>query len=233
MCNFFSFSIDRNRNVYALLGKDRANALLKGENPDSHTYISLFHKINEDQTWKFELPLNIDEIKMKLENGEDISELVSIRNLKYDGGLPEEELKSSHENAIRAFLDNIDWENDVIKPHLHPEEYAGGIYKRMTELKKWLDGDGTGRRAMIVYREQVALIEKMLHTTLYLNIESRKIDTRHEHEWAQQTVQKYGDIDNAKELFLAITKRKYYDNETGEIKTRIRFVISDFEDWRE
>ena len=118
MCEFISFSVDRNGNVYCILGEDRQNMLKKGENPDSHSVISDYFKIDEDNTWKFEIPLNKNDID-KLCNGE-LPDKLSVNDIDilrkwYIGGIPFGKM------PIEIFDKIVTW----VYKHLEDIEKAG------------------------------------------------------------------------------------------------------------
>jgi len=134
MCTFFSFSVSRNRKVYALTGIDRALAMESRENPDSHSYISEYFQVSEDDTWKFEIPMTIEELENAIKAG-TVKDL--LKRMYWDGGLPEEDLKNTHYNAIDHFLSELDWENDIIAPMKNPAEYLNdriSFRKRVAEF---------------------------------------------------------------------------------------------------
>ena len=95
MCKFFSFSVDRSGNVYAILGEDRQKALVQGQNPDSHSFISDFYGLDEDQTWKFEIPLDKGDIDIlcqgRMPEKLQIEDVDTLRRW-YDGGIPINEM---------------------------------------------------------------------------------------------------------------------------------------------
>jgi len=102
MCEFLSFNVDRQGNIYFLKGEERVKAKLQGENPDSHSFISEYFQLNDDEVWKYELelPTNIEELQ-KI----DMNNIMNY--LKYDGGLPEEEIPYSVVKKIEAFVKNL------------------------------------------------------------------------------------------------------------------------------
>jgi|GEM_PF-4270140 len=102
MCEYFSFIVDSQGNVYAILGKDREEFLANNKNPDSHSEIAEFYGISEDECWKFDLNLTYDDWKELLQG----KAIAAIRALKdcYDGGKPIEELTVPIMQKIQEWL---------------------------------------------------------------------------------------------------------------------------------
>jgi len=95
MCEFLSFSVHRSGQIFCLLGEERQKALLEGNNPDSHSFISDYFHISEDETWKFEIPLDKRDIDELCQGGvPDKLRLEDVDHLRkwYDGGLPIEDM---------------------------------------------------------------------------------------------------------------------------------------------
>jgi len=135
MCEFLSLDVDKEGNVYALLGDERDRAIFANENPDSHTYISAQYNLDDDEVWKYELPIqSLDDFNV-FESTDDL-----MGALKYDGGLPEEEipysvvkgmcdwLKTHKDSIISAFSHNYTEGRLYEIYHLATEnEGAGGV----------------------------------------------------------------------------------------------------------
>ena len=100
MCELFSFMVGRKGKIYALMGNDRLNVLINGGNPDSHSQIASEYSLQEDLTWKFEIPVRFLGYSIKKYS---INEL--FREIKYDGGLPEEDIPSSILSSIKYWLE--------------------------------------------------------------------------------------------------------------------------------
>ncbi len=96
MCTFFSFMVDREGNVYSFL--DRPG----NEEYDSHSYIAEYYKINEDQTWKFDLNFCagslVDFAQM------NVVQLEEFLKEHYDGGLPLEEMPATIASSVLDWL---------------------------------------------------------------------------------------------------------------------------------
>ena len=232
MCQLFSFSVDRQGKVYALLGKARAEALLEEENPDSHTYISKVFGIDEDQTWKYEVPIDISEIEKAVEDG-SIKDL-SLRRLKYDGGLPEEELKASHENMMRSFLDELDWKKDVLEPMKNPMAF---VNIRVSEVIEFFKEERDGRKAFLVTVEQLKIIFSQISHLIAINIEpfdetDRKGVVTSDGNFRKFT-HNYDIIRETGKAILTISKRKYWDSHVDAVKMKRVFILSGFEDLTE
>ncbi len=98
MCEFFSFLVHKDGRVLALLGEDREMVECAGNNPDSHAIIADAHNVNEDECWKYEIPISsTDEVT---EDGLN----ALLGKMKYDGGLPEGDITLSYVNNIQRFL---------------------------------------------------------------------------------------------------------------------------------
>jgi len=134
MCEFLSLDVDKEGNVYALLGDERDRAILNNENPDSHTYISHMYNLDDDNIWKYELPIqSLDDFDI-FENSDAL-----MGAIKYDGGLPEEEVPYSvvkgmcdwlrtHKNDIMSAFTHKDIESRLYEIyHLAVENEGGGI----------------------------------------------------------------------------------------------------------
>ena len=107
MCEFFSFSVDKNGFVYALFGEERLKAQALGHNPDSHSYISDHFHIDEDKTWKFEIPLDKSDIDRLCEDL--MPEKLQIKDINtlakwYDGGLPFEEFPVEYVKKVMRWI---------------------------------------------------------------------------------------------------------------------------------
>lgn len=108
MCELVSLLVTEKGEVKAILGEDRLNLIMKGENPDSHTMIAKHFGIDEDKTWKYEIPISqenppktVDELwgLLKYDGG----------SLRYNGGLPEEEIPFTYVKGIRDWIEK-NWE---------------------------------------------------------------------------------------------------------------------------
>jgi len=86
MCDFFSFSVTKDGKVLALLGAERMRYMAQGQNPDSHSLISEHFKVNEDDTFKFEIGMNAEDVK-KLAEAPLTFETVEELEKYYDGGI--------------------------------------------------------------------------------------------------------------------------------------------------
>lgn len=112
MCEFLSFSITKDGRILALLGQDRVKAIESDLNPDSHSVIAEWFGVNEDDCWKYEIPISsVDEI-----NADGIDAL--LEKMKYDGGQPEGDIPLSYIRNIKSFLQqNIKLINAVAMQH--------------------------------------------------------------------------------------------------------------------
>jgi len=114
MCKFFSFMIDQNGKIYALLGEEREKALRQDENPDSHSYLAQYYGLDEDETWKFEVPFNKKALLDLAKCDQDktvalVEELVNNLKNYYDGGLSLENMSLEYIDNLRNWLcDHID-----------------------------------------------------------------------------------------------------------------------------
>jgi len=86
MCDFFSFSVTKDGKVLALLGAERMRYMAQGQNPDSHSLISEHFGINEDDTFKFEIGMNAEDVR-KLVEAPLTFETVEELEKYYDGGI--------------------------------------------------------------------------------------------------------------------------------------------------
>jgi len=228
MCKLFSFSIDRSGKVYALLGKDRAEALLKDENPDSHTYISKVFGIDEDQTWKYEVPIDIAEIEKAVEDG-SIKDL-SLRRLKYDGGLPEEELKASHENAMRSFLDELDWKKNVLEPMKNPMAF---IHKNLQKVIDFINSDEEGHASFLLSLDDIKLLFRAMGASWNMHINWEENEEFYNGGQCKQIVHHTDLIKQNGKGIINISKRKYWNRIESEVKMKRVFILSGFEDLTE
>ena len=119
MCNFFSFNLTKGFEVLVIPISNRGDY----ENPESHTSITNFHKVDDDSVWKFEITMEPKQWD-KFINGEDGIDVV-MAHLHYDGGLPEENLKNTHYEAIKNYLIKIK-ESGILLERLtneYPDEF--------------------------------------------------------------------------------------------------------------
>jgi DUF971 family protein len=100
MCEFFSFNIARDGELYYLDGFRTENCEY-----DSHSNISKHYNLNDDEVWKYELPIDYAQaVEWELSNP-SIEKV--MEKLHYDGGLPEEEIPYSVVKRIKEQLINI------------------------------------------------------------------------------------------------------------------------------
>ena len=100
MCQFLSFSIDKEGKIYAILGKDREKVIAEGKDPDSHSFIAEYFNIDEDECWHFDLNISYEEF---LEGLKTIQHIDRIKKC-YDGGLPLEDMPTEYLLRISDWL---------------------------------------------------------------------------------------------------------------------------------
>jgi len=180
MCQFFSFSVDKGGHVYALLAEEREIAIIEGENPDSHSYISEYFDIQEDDTWKFEIPLDKADIDELCRGGvPDKLKIEDINHLRrwYDGGLPINDMPLTiAEYVIWWICDHLD------------EIKEAGILKFSSPLgEQILDSNG-----MEVITLSIARTRDQLALELARAI-NQKLQVYHEENWLKkQLLSSYG-----------------------------------------
>lgn len=104
MCKFFSFAVTKNGEILHFLGEERRNIVQEGGNPDSHSYICDYFRVNEDETWKFDL--NFCPNSLRDFQNMSIKELKEFVESVYDGGLPFSEFPLSFLVKVVEFLDS-------------------------------------------------------------------------------------------------------------------------------
>jgi len=82
MCNFFSFVVDKQGKPHYFEAKQQIKG---GMDPHSHSTITNFYGIDDDSVWKYEADPRTYAVK-------------------YDGGLPETDMKSSVEKRLDKFV---------------------------------------------------------------------------------------------------------------------------------
>ena len=125
MSNFFSFILKKNNEVCAIVGNDRLKYISKHQNPDSLYRIAEHYGLNDGEGWEFEVPLPED-----LWFAWDIIVEWIMKNLKYEGGLPEKDLEAKHLDAIKRYFQKLD------PKLLYPEIFEGR--ERITILKLYM-----------------------------------------------------------------------------------------------
>lgn len=138
MCYLFSFSVRKNGDILAIMDgmqgyyegkgysaavKARTEAHLAGKNPDSHSFISAYYGVNEDDTWKYEMK-KVDPIPSTLDE--------VIESLQYDGGLPEGKLPLSALQSVKSWWQD-NWQTIRQNIELTRDELWKGA------LQVWLD----------------------------------------------------------------------------------------------
>lgn len=103
MCDFFSFNVDKRGNVYFIQDKRCKDQTL---NYDSHSYISERFGLNDDEVWKYELPVDIGTAAEWKKNPPSIEEVME-KWVKYDGGLPEDEMPFGVYKSMKEYLVSI------------------------------------------------------------------------------------------------------------------------------
>ena len=112
MCEFLSFSVHRSGQIFCLLGEERQKVLLEGNNPDSHSFISDYFHVDEDETWKFEIPLDKSDIDTLC--GGNVPEKLQLRHFEqlrqwYDGGISIDEMPAEiAESTIKWLCEHLE-----------------------------------------------------------------------------------------------------------------------------
>ena len=224
MCNIFSFNyhVDEHK-VFALLGEDRRQAVLKGENPDSHAYIAEFYSHSEDRCAKYEIGGNIDRLREIAKRG------VRLEDLTHDGGIPEEELKSSDFREISRWLNNIDFEIEVIQPMMtnkfpHYLPFYDSFKQRFEQNKN--------DRAVFICRIQKSLINRIYNDTnpkksaKFLTATISDIDCFNKIHLMLDSLL-FADDDSSSDLIVVAiiySVTKYAEDDS--VKNKLRIVIS-------
>ena len=221
MCEIFSFNYHiTSQKCYALLGDDRRQALLKGENPDSHTYIANFFSHDEDRCAKYEFGGDINRLREIAKRG------VRLEDLTHDGGIPEEELKSSDFRVISHWLNNIDLEKDVIQPMQinkfpHYIPYYD-VFKQKFEQSK-ID------RAVFVCRIQKSLLERLFNelrfkpSPKFITNTSTDVDIFQKiHFMLDSSLPDFNESEIVVAVIFSVSKYA----EDDQVKNKLRIVIS-------
>jgi len=108
MCEFFSFAVRKDGTILALLGNDRMRYLEEGKNPDSHSLICEHFGVNEDDTWKFQIEMNAEDVKKLAEAPPTFQTLEDLESY-YDGGLDFQDFPVDYLPRVQFWLSqNID-----------------------------------------------------------------------------------------------------------------------------
>lgn len=150
MCEYFSFMVDSQGNVYAILGKDREEFLANNKNPDSHSEIAEFYGISEDECWKFDLNIKYEEWKNLLQ-GKALSTLKTLKDC-YDGGKPLEELTIPIMQKIQEWLVNN--EEAIVE--------AGKLKFAAERLKELVFGGDKWDRSFIIALNRARTLEQVI-----------------------------------------------------------------------
>ena len=256
MCEFLSYSVyqeytdDGDWRIRLLLpkGEELIELIENGEDPDSHTTLSTYYakRFNvegrelDDKVWKFEAefdsPVEALRLLRKLGN-EQFAELV-IKESKYDGGRPKEEITQSIDNSIKRRLRQVQW-IDIILPRVSTEAWraiADGKSGSFTEAVLFFLGlrDGSDefdRRLNVLLPQEKA--EKLLGAiesiwdlpSVFLNEESHR-DFKREGEPSQIQVHIIPSEARVNWWFVTAVIRGFYSNRDNEVhqKLRITFV---------
>jgi len=184
MCEFLSIDVDKEGRVYALLGKERIEAIRKGENPDSHSYISEVYGLNDDNVWKYELPIDTKEGLEVLDNTDKL-----MGALKYDGGLLEEKIPYS---IVKGMYEWVASHKDEIKKAYSMNGITGRV-DEIIEQSKEKEGEGI----LITFEYDVPLIKHLLGNAdtdskpVKVNGVTLYYDKRDTDKWARRWFLKY------------------------------------------